>query len=94
MLKSIILQRIIVILDAVMLGFIVDRTSDSPLWGMLALILAGSLGLFLLSNTVLQKTRENLNAGFDSEIVAILRSTSLALIFFIECAVAAWLIVA
>ena len=94
MLKSIIVQRIMVVLDAAVLGFIIDRISESPLWGVLVAVIAGGTGLFLLSNTVLQKTKENLDAGFDPEIVTILRSTTLALIFFIECAVATWLILA
>ena len=79
-----------VLLDAVVLGFIVDRLSHSPLWGILCMILAGVVGFIILSKSV----RSSLKTNVDKEMLALLTSAVLALIFFVECAVAAWLILA
>lgn len=79
-----------VLLDAAMLGFIIDRLYDSPRWGFFWLIITGSIGLFLISDRSPFKTRIKV----DPEIIAILRTTVLAFLFFMECAAAAWLIVA
>ena len=94
MLRSINFQRLMVILDAVMLGFVVDRWTNLPQWGLFGAVGFALIGLFLLSNRVLQVTRENFGANLDPQIMAILRSTTLAVLFFIECAIGAWLILA
>ena len=90
MLRSIITQRILVLLDAALLGFIIDRLYDSPRWGFFWMIITGGLGLLLVSKRIFFKTKLEANR----EMIAILVSTVLAFLFFIECAAAAWLIVA
>ena len=94
MLRSLYFQRSIVVLDALLLGFIIDRWTEIPLWGLLAAVCFSAFGLFLLSSKVLKTTRDNFGFNIDPEIMAILRSTTLALLFFIECAIGAWLILA
>jgi len=90
MLRSIIFQRIIILLDAAIFGFIIDRLSHSLWWSFLSVVAAGILGLVLLASPSLLATRFK----FDMDVVNILRTTTIALVFFIECAVAAWLILA
>jgi len=88
MLKSIILQRFMALLNAVVFGFIIDRLTHSFWYGVISALLAVIVGLFLLSNKGLLKV----DFGFGRDLSAIIRSTVLAIFFFIECAVAAWLI--
>ncbi len=79
-----------VLLDAALLGFIIDRLCDSPRWGFFWMIITVGLGLLLVSKRILFKT----TVEADREMIAILVSTVLAFIFFVECAAAAWLILA
>jgi len=94
MLKSVYFQRLLVIINALAIGFVIDRWTDLPYLGMLGVLIISGAGLFLLSDRILRITRENLGAVLDPDIASILRSTVLAVSFFVECAVAAWLILA
>ncbi len=81
-------HRVIVVLDAFVLGFIVDFLTGFPLWGMSTGTIACIYGLWRLENPgVLRRIFK-----LDSEIAAIMRAVILALTFFVECAVLAWLI--
>ena len=79
-----------VLLDAALLGFIIDHLCDSPRWGFFWMIITAGLGLILVSKRILFRTK----VEADREMIAILISTVLAFLFFVECAVAAWLILA
>ena len=94
MLKNIHFQRLLVIFNALAIGFVIERWTDLLYLGLLAVLIVSGAGLFLLSNKVLKATGENLGASLDPDITSILRSTVLAVSFFIECALAAWLILA
>jgi hypothetical protein len=71
-----------------MLGFIIERISDSLRYGGISTIIACIIILFLFS----ERFRKNLKFNIDSEIGAIMLTTLLAIGFLIECIFAAWLI--
>jgi len=87
-LRNLYLQQIIALLDALMLGFIIERISNSLRYGGFSAIIACIIILFLFS----ERFRRNLKLNIDREISAIILTTSLAIVFFIECIFAAWLI--
>ncbi|MCF7811348.1 hypothetical protein K9N50_10225 [bacterium] len=88
MLKSIYLQQFIALLNALMIGFIIERISGSLRYGGISSIIACIIILFLFS----KRFRKNLKFSFDKEITATLLTILLAVAFLIECILAAWLI--
>ncbi len=90
MLRSIWTHRFIVVLNAIVLGFIIDRLSHSFWWGFLGLFVVGIVGILKLKYPILLERL----LGIDRETAAVLRSVVLAFVFFVECAIAAHLILA
>lgn len=89
MIKSVWFQRFLAICDALVLGIIIDRFTHSPLYGAAGFVGSSIIALYILSRTGVIKKFSIL----DDETIAVLSSTVLSLVFFIECAIAAWLIV-
>lgn len=88
MLKNIWIHRTIWIFDAMAFGFIVDMLTGFPLWGISSGVLIMIFGLWKLDNPgILYRTLK-----LDEDIAGITRIVLLALTFFVECSLIAWLI--
>ncbi len=90
MLKSRLVQILLVILNALLLGFIVDRITGSPYWGIAGILITSILGFSLLPISGPIERRLHL----DASMAKTMKTIFLVFVFFIECLVAAWYIAA
>ena len=89
MLRNIWTQRIIWTIDCLAFGVILDHLTSSLLWAFSGVVVTFVLGNWRLSHPGLLVRR----LQFDMETAAVIRTVFVTLLFFIECAVIARLIV-
>ncbi len=80
-------QRTIALFNAVAIGFLIDRISHSPLWG----VAAGILSAFILWNLVSKPPVIGRILKIDRDGSETLRTVLMSLFFFVVCTVAAML---
>jgi len=81
-------QRFIAMLDAIALGFVVDRLAPTPLYG-IGVALAGLIAFPLVIRNMPVSERI---FKLDHEAALVLRTVLLSIFFFVLCAVGAFLI--
>ena len=82
-------NRILVALDAVILGAVIDRLSATPLWGPAFALSAALIGLVFVNRL------GSTGIGFlrlDRNSVGVIITAGLTLLFFIECLLMAYLV--
>lgn len=87
--RNIWVQRFIAVLDALAIGFVVDRLSPTPLYGLASAAFSLIVLLLMINNKPLSERFLKL----DHEAALLLRTVLLSLAFFFLCATAAFLIV-
>jgi len=89
MIESRLTHIVILTMDCILLGIIIDRLSANPIWALvIPLILFGVIVL-----TARKRTAVENRLDLDAKASGILRSVALAIIFFILSAIAARLII-
>ena len=81
------IQRIIALFNAVAIGFLIDRITHSPLWGLAVSLMSAGFLLYSVSRPPLIGRILKI----DRDAGETLRTVGMSLLFFIICATAALL---
>ena len=88
MLKSRWTHRVILALDSLAFGIILDLTLPNPIYAFFGVVLFVVVGIFWMGRA----SQLTVRIGFSNEDSRTLRTLLLALIFFSECVCVGWLL--